>query len=215
MKKKNILITAGPTIEPIDPVRFISNFSTGAMGFSIAKEAIKKGYNTYLIIGPVGLRMPEKAKVCKVVTAREMQREVKKIAKKMDCIIMTSAVCDFRPKNKSKQKIKKKNELVIKLVKNPDILDGLKNLKGIYKVGFALETTNAIKNAINKKRKKMTDLLVLNKITISNNPFGEDKNSSKGRDYMIIDKDGEVIKYKNIKKAFIAKKIIEKVSENI
>ena len=215
MKKKNILITAGPTLELIDPVRYISNFSTGTLGFLIAKEAIKKGYNTYLVTGPVNLRKPEKAKVSEVTTAREMQKEVKKHIKKMDCIIMTSAVCDFRPKNKARQKIKKKNEITIELVKNPDILNSLKNIKGIYKVGFALETSNARKNAMRKKNDKKVDLLVLNKITPKNNPFGPDKKETNGRNYIMINEKEEVSTHKNIKKTDLAKIIMRKVRENI
>jgi len=215
MKKKNILITAGPTLESIDPVRYISNFSTGTLGFLIAKDAIRKGYNVYLVTGPVNLRKPEKAKVFEVTTAREMQKEVKKHIKNMDCIIMASAVCDFRPKNKAKKKIKKRNKMTIELVENPDILSSLKNIKGVYKVGFALETSNASKNAMRKKIEKKVDLLVLNKITRKNNPFGPDKKSDDGRDYMVINEKEEVSSYKNMKKADLAKIIMRKVRKNI
>ena len=92
-----ILVTAGPTREPIDPVRFISNYSTGAMGYAIAQEARKRGHKTTLISGPTNLKAPCKAKIIKIITAEDMFRAVKKESKNADCIIMAAAVADFRP----------------------------------------------------------------------------------------------------------------------
>lgn len=144
MKQLKILITAGPTVEPIDPVRFISNYSTGAMGFSIAKAAKSRGHKVILIGAPGAL------------SAQEMYKQVIENFRRCDVVVMAAAVADYRPKAVANQKIKKsKQQITLKLVKNPDILQALGKIKkDKILVGFALETKGLYKNALSKLKKK-------------------------------------------------------------
>ena len=179
--KKNILVTAGPTIERIDPVRFISNHSSGKMGYEIAKEAAALGANVVLISGPTQINLRNNnIKVINVTSADEMFEKCFSELKKMDYLIMAAAVSDFKPKKISKTKIKKniKKTFNLELVKNIDIISELsKQKKNNQKViGFALETENEITNAKNKLDKKQLDAIVLNSISDKNTCFNSDKN---------------------------------------
>jgi|YelNatPaOPRAMG01_1025707.scaffolds.fasta_scaffold88833_2 phosphopantothenoylcysteine decarboxylase/phosphopantothenate--cysteine ligase len=189
-KKIKILISAGPTREYIDPVRFISNPSSGKMGYLIAEYARKIGFDVILVSGPTYLKPPEDVKLIKVETAREMQKEILKNFPHVDLLIMAAAVSDWRPYRKFKNKIKIKKEWLLKLVPNPDILKSVAKIKKKNQkiVGFALETENIIKNAEKKLKEKKLDLI------IGNTPdfFGEGKKS----DVFFIFKDGKVIKYR-------------------
>ena len=164
----NILITAGPTREYIDPVRFISNDSSGRMGFELAKAAEKAGLSVTLIAGPVDQKKPKGVKRIDVVSADEMFREVKKHHKTANIIIMSAAVADFRPARYSSRKIKKaispSHHLTISLKKTPDILAwlGRNKMRGQIIMGFALETNSLVRNARSKLRKKNCDLIVAN-----------------------------------------------------
>ncbi|MFH1553244.1 MAG: phosphopantothenoylcysteine decarboxylase [Candidatus Omnitrophota bacterium] len=149
-----LLVTAGPTIEPLDPIRFFSNRSTGTMGFAIAAEARKKGFDVCLVSGPVHLSSPKGVERVNVQTARQMRDAVSERIGGYDCLIMTAAVCDFRPEKEAPQKIKKRETLTLKLIRNPDILLEAVREKNLVKVGFALETENPIQNAKKKLRKK-------------------------------------------------------------
>ena len=128
----NILVSAGPTREPIDPVRFISNYSTGLLGWEIARVAKKRGHQVILVSGPTALAKPKDVCSVDIQTSRELEKELNKRFSWCDCLIMTAAVCDFRPHSVAKNKIKrgKKDELILKLRKNPDILKGLGRRKG-------------------------------------------------------------------------------------
>jgi phosphopantothenoylcysteine decarboxylase/phosphopantothenate--cysteine ligase len=189
-KKIKILISAGPTREYIDPIRFISNPSSGKMGYLIAEYARKIGFDVILVSGPTYLKPPEDVKLIKVETAREMQKEILKNFPHVDLLIMAAAVSDWRPYRKFKNKIKIKKEWLLKLVPNPDILKSVAKIKKKNQkiVGFALETENIIKNAEKKLKEKKLDLI------IGNTPdfFGEGKKS----DVFFIFKDGKVIKYR-------------------
>ncbi len=185
-KTGKVLITAGPTVEYLDPVRYISNRSTGVMGYSIAREFLSAGYEVCLITGPVGIRTPMGAEVVNVTTAREMLRELKKRIRDARCIVMAAAVCDFRPEAVSKEKIKKDRVAAIKVVKNPDILKELGRSRGLVKVGFALETGLNEENAVKKLKNKSLDLVVLNSAGKGNLPFGETVT-----DYILIGKNGD------------------------
>ena len=167
-----VLITAGPTIEPIDPVRFISNFSTGTMGYKIAEEAVKRGFKVCLISGPVQMSPPDGAEVINVTTAREMRDRVLERLDNADCVIMTAAVCDFRPAKVKEQKIKKTEKMELELVENPDILKEIGHRKGLVKVGFALETEDMLENAKNKLNGKGLDLIVATMSGQQQDPFG-------------------------------------------
>ena len=179
--KKNILVTAGPTLEMIDPVRFISNHSSGKMGHEIAKEAASLGANVVLVTGPTQINLRNNSiKVVNVTSADEMFEKCLSELKKMDYLIMAAAVSDFKPKKISKTKIKKniKKTFNLELVKNIDIISELSKLKKPNQkvIGFALETENEIVNAKNKLEKKQLDAIILNSISDENTCFNSDKN---------------------------------------
>lgn len=181
MTPLNFLITAGPTVEPIDPVRYLSNRSSGKMGYALAKAALKAGHNVTLIAGPTNLTPPDDSEIFAVETAREMQKAVMRFAKKADVIIKTAAVADFRPVKTSKHKIKKSGaELVIRLVPNPDILKMLGKVKRKNQilVGFAAETRDLVKNAVQKIRQKNLDWIVVNDVSRKDIAFGSDNNAA-------------------------------------
>lgn len=179
--KKNILVTAGPTYEMIDPVRFIGNHSSGKMGHEIAKEAASLGANVVLVTGPTQINLRNNSiKVVNVTSADEMFEKCLSELNKMDYLIMAAAVSDFKPKKISKTKIKKniKKTFNLELVKNIDIISELSKLKKNNQkvIGFALETENEITNAKNKLEKKQLDAIVLNSISNENTCFNSDKN---------------------------------------
>ena len=179
--KKNILVTAGPTHEMIDPVRFISNHSSGKMGHEIAKEAASLGANVVLVTGPTQIKLRNNSiKIVNVTSADEMFEKCLSELKKMDYLIMAAAVSDFKPKKISKTKIKKniKKTFNLELVKNIDIISELSKLKKNNQkvIGFALETENEIVNAKNKLEKKQLDAIILNSISDENTCFNSDKN---------------------------------------
>ena len=178
---KNVMITAGPTYESIDAVRFIGNFSSGKMGFALAKTASKLGANVTLITGPSSENLiDDNIKIINVVTADQMFAEVKKYFSFSDISIMSAAVSDYKPKNTVNTKIKKENQniLSIELVENIDILKylGLNKSKEQILVGFALETDNEIINAKSKINKKNLDAIVLNSLRDEGAGFGHDTN---------------------------------------
>ena len=173
---KKILVTAGPTYEDIDPVRFIGNRSSGKMGFQIAKAAYLRGASVTLISGPSSQIPYPEINTIKVRSANEMKSVVEREVKKNDILIMSAAVSDFKPKTFSNKKIKKEEKLSeIKLVENEDILSSLKKGNQIV-VGFALESDNEIKNAKNKLKNKNLDMIVLNSLTSKNSGFEFDTN---------------------------------------
>ena len=176
---KSILISAGPTYEPIDPVRFIGNHSSGKMGIAIADQAAGLGAKVTLVLGPGALspNHPE-VNVIRVQSAQEMYKDCKQHFVDSDIAVMAAAVADYRPKNVASQKIKKSEDsLSIELVKNPDILFELGKVKTQNQVvvGFALETENAVEHAIGKLHKKNCDLIVLNSPGETSG-FGKDTN---------------------------------------
>lgn len=178
---KNVMITAGPTYESIDAVRFIGNFSTGKMGFALAKTASILGANVTLITGPSSENLiDDNIKIINVVTADQMFAEVKKHFSFSDISIMSAAVSDYKPNNTVNTKIKKENQniLSIELVENIDILKylGLNKSKEQILVGFALETDNEIINAKSKINKKNLDAIVLNSLRDEGAGFGHDTN---------------------------------------
>ncbi len=177
---KKAIVTAGPTYEPIDPVRFIGNHSSGKMGFAIAIELYKRGASVSLIMGPTQQNFSANGiEMIKVTTAEEMFTVSNRLFKSADIAVMAAAVADYAPVEKAEQKIKKKNEsLTIELIKTRDILKSLgeKKKKKQVLVGFALETNNERKNAIEKLRSKNADLIVLNSTKDEGAGFGHDTN---------------------------------------
>lgn len=178
---KKMLITAGPTYEKIDPVRFIGNYSTGKMGYAIADEAATRGADVTIVSGPVNIKpTSDNVKVIKVESAREMLAECQKLFPKSDIGIMCAAVADYTPTEYVNHKIKREKEEipVIKLTKNPDIAASLGAQKkpGQLLMGFALETDNEDFNAIDKLKRKNLDYIVLNSLRDSGSGFGTDTN---------------------------------------
>ena len=170
---KKVLITAGRTEEPIDPIRYFSNKSTGKMGYSLAEAAEKLGAEVTVISGPVEIPAPDNVKIIKVRTAREMYNRTMGNFKDKDIIIATAAVADFRPEYVSDNKIKKGEELIVKFVKNPDILLELgKEKKDNVLIGFAAESENLLENAKGKMERKNLDMIVANSVDY----FGTEKN---------------------------------------
>jgi len=173
-----ILVTAGPTREPIDPVRFISNRSSGKMGYAIASAALRKGHKVVLVSGPVSVQPPPNAVLVKVATAADMLAAVSKKIGWCDALVMSAAVSDWRPAKVSKNKIKKrKMPDLLPLAQNPDILKAVARKKGkrIF-VGFAAETGNMRAEALRKLREKNLDLIVANDVSRPGAGFETDTN---------------------------------------
>lgn len=182
LEGKKILITAGPTYENIDPVRFIGNHSSGKMGFDLAKEAAKRGAEVTLISGPSSQKADHKnITIHSVTSAQEMFDEVFKYYENVDLAIMSAAVADYTPKVKATEKIKKnENELTIELVKNKDILKTMGEKKSHqFLVGFALETQNEEENAKGKLIKKNLDMIILNSLRDEGAGFANSTNKIK------------------------------------
>ncbi|WP_181414603.1 bifunctional phosphopantothenoylcysteine decarboxylase/phosphopantothenate--cysteine ligase CoaBC [Gilliamella apis] len=177
-----ITITAGPTIEELDPVRYISNYSSGKMGFAIAKAAAEMGATVNLISGPVNLTTPDNVNRINVKSAKQMYDEALVLAKKSTIFISCAAVADYRAETIAKNKIKKtddSNELVIKLVKNPDIVASIAGLKEYrpFVVGFAAETNDVKAYALKKLTTKNLDLICANDVSDQNIGFNSDQNA--------------------------------------
>lgn len=209
LKGKKVVITAGPTYEPIDPVRFIGNHSTGKMGFDIANEAAKRGANVVLITGPTSLKAVNSAvNVVNVTTANQMYQQCHELFSSADIVIGAAAVADYRPKVVADQKIKKNDEeFTIVLEKNPDILASLGAIKtNQFLVGFALETENEIEYAKSKLKKKNLDLIVLNSLNDQGAGFGKPTNK-----VTFIDKDFIVFPQELKSKEAVAKDIIDQI----
>ena len=178
LRGKKILVSAGPTYEFIDPVRFIGNHSSGKMGFAIAEEAASRGASVTLITGPVHLSTPKQVYRKDVVSAVDMKYAILHYFDDSDVLIMAAAVADYKPKVVSDEKIKKKNaNLSLELVKTDDILKEIvKNKKQQFVVGFALETNNEQENAKQKLVHKNLDAIVLNSLNDTGAGFGHDTN---------------------------------------
>ena len=207
---KKILVTAGGTVEAIDPVRYIGNRSSGRMGFEIAKAAENFGAEVILISGKSELAPPQNLKFVKVEAATQMREAVLKEFDSVDAVIMSAAVADYRVKNPAAQKIKKSSEtLTLELVKNPDILRELGTLKkNQVLVGFAAETQNILEYANKKLVEKNLDFIVANDVTAAGAGFGVTTNIA-----TIIWRGGEVETFDKMSKAALAEKIIERVAD--
>lgn len=208
---KKILVTAGGTVEPIDPVRYIGNRSSGRMGYEIAKSAIKNGAEVTLISGKAEIEPPNGLKhFVKVESALEMRSEVLKYFENVDAVIMSAAVADYRVKTPAAQKIKKFSDtLTIELVKNPDILRELGTLKkNQVLVGFAAETQNLLEYANKKLVEKNLNFIVANDVTAEGAGFGVSTNIAS-----IIWRDGSVENFSLMSKAELAKIIVQRLSK--
>lgn len=205
-----MLVTAGPTREPVDPVRFLSNPSTGKMGFALARAARDRGAVVTLVTGPTHLPPPSGVHVIKVERAEQMREEVLRVFPEVDVVIKAAAVADYRPARFVPKKIKKGPEtLEFTLVKNPDILAELGRMKGRQVlVGFAAETTNGMENAREKLVQKNLDLIVLNDVGQQDSGFASDTNAVK-----LLGPDGIVAEISLRPKDEVAHEILDHVAK--
>lgn len=205
-----IVVTAGPTREHLDPVRFLSNPSTGKMGFAVAAEAARRGHEVTLIAGPVALKTPKGVRRIDVISAREMLAAVKDAVKFRPCrnqtiFISTAAVADWRPAKCAAKKLKK-GEMsgTLRLVRNPDIL---KTVKGVRKIGFAAETDHVLSEAARKCREKGLSFIVANDVTRKDAGFAADTNR-----VTFVYPDGTLKRFPLMTKRMVAKRILDAVS---
>ncbi len=206
LKGRRVLITAGPTVERIDPVRYISNFSSGKMGFALAAECASRGARVTLVTGPVTLATPQAVDRVDVLTALEMHDAVMSRCAGSDIIILCAAVADYRAASTSKTKIKRQDETItLQLVANPDIAGhvGQEKHEGQLLVGFALETDNEMENALAKMKRKNLDVIVLNSLRNPDAGFQKDTNV-----VSIIDSDGTTHNHDTMTKREVAAVIV-------
>ncbi|RFU63217.1 bifunctional phosphopantothenoylcysteine decarboxylase/phosphopantothenate--cysteine ligase CoaBC [Peribacillus saganii] len=207
---RNIVVTAGPTREKIDPVRFISNHSTGKMGYALARQAAALGADVKLISGPVQIPAPPGVSIIKVESAAEMYEEALKAFPTADAVVKTAAVADYTPAVYHKQKVKKQpGSQVLELERTKDILMALGNEKQQHQVlvGFAAETEKLDEYAIGKLQRKNADMIVANNVTVSGAGFGTDTNI-----VTIYKKDGSKMELPQMSKQQVAKVILDEVT---
>ena len=211
-KKLKALVTAGPTHEYIDPVRFITNKSSGKQGYEIAKSLSRNGFQTTLISGPTNIKIEDEIKVIKVETAEQMFKETQKNLP-VDVAIFSAAVADFKVLKKSNVKIKKTEQLTIKLEKNVDILNYVSNhnsMRPRLVVGFAAETNNLEKNAIKKLKDKNCDMIIAN--DVSNQKIGFNSNFN---EVIIFYKNDKQERLYSKNKTLISEEIVERVNNQL
>ncbi|MEX1031826.1 MAG: bifunctional phosphopantothenoylcysteine decarboxylase/phosphopantothenate--cysteine ligase CoaBC [Cellvibrionaceae bacterium] len=209
---KKVVITAGPTREALDPVRYLSNHSSGKMGYALAEAAVEAGARTVLITGPTNLLPPARAEIKQVITAEDMYR--KSLAEVSDCdlFIAAAAVADYRPRQAAGQKLKKggQDTITIELVKNPDIVSSIAaSSPKPFTVGFSAETENLLANARDKLHRKQLDLIVANDVSDAAIGFNSDDNA-----VTLIWVDREEILDKRNKRQ-LARDLIERIAEKI
>lgn len=211
MKGLKVMVTAGPTYEKIDPVRFIGNYSSGKMGYAIADEAARRGADVTVVSGPVSVSPTEPGvKVIRVESAREMMEAARREFADADVAVMAAAVADYAPAEQAQSKIKREGAEppVIRLVKNPDIAAALGEVKrsGQTLVGFALETDHEMENAADKMRRKNLDMIVLNSLRDSGAGFGTDTNL-----VTVLTADGRSMRYDLKPKREVASDILDQI----
>ena len=204
------LVTAGPTREAIDPVRYISNRSSGKMGYAIAEAAIEAGHGVTLISGPVNLQPPHGARLMSILTSDEMHDAVHRHLHDCDVLVMCAAVADYKPAKPSAQKIKKRDETFsLELAPTRDILASLPRDRQFLVVGFAAETQNLKDNAQNKLRQKNCDIVVANDVSHSNIGMERDEN-----EVTVFFKNGQEKKFSRAPKQNLARELV-KIFENV
>lgn len=209
---KNILVTAGPTQEKIDPVRYLTNYSSGKMGFSVAEAAAEMGANVTLVAGPVDLPTPKHVNRIDVISTEDMYQAVLKHFPTQDIVIKSAAVSDYRAKKQATEKIKKQSEqMSIEVERNKDILKTLgKQKTDQFLVGFAAETTDVKRYGQEKLTEKNLDAIVINDVSKEGIGFGSDDN-----EVLILLKDGEEIAINKTSKLVIARQLLSKIAEKL
>ncbi|MDU2122331.1 MAG: bifunctional phosphopantothenoylcysteine decarboxylase/phosphopantothenate--cysteine ligase CoaBC [Clostridium celatum] len=210
LKGKKVLVSAGPTIAPIDPVRYLTNRSTGKMGYAIAEEARDRGAEVILVSGPTNLNPPKNVRIINIKTNEEMKNEVLNNFEWADIVIKSAAVADYKAKEYSKEKIKKgEGDLNICLTRDNDILKSLGDIKTHQiLVGFAAESNDVLKNAEKKLKNKNLDFIVANDITSSDTGFGSEDNK-----VVIISKNNEKLELEKMSKKEVASNIFDMILE--
>lgn len=211
---KRVLITAGPTYEHIDPVRFIGNFSTGKMGVALAEELHREGAEVHLVLGPSSLTPASGIKLYRVESALEMLAAAEAVEEEVDLMIFTAAVADYRPKYEAPEKLKREaqGEMTLELVKNPDIAAtlGARKRERQFFVGFALETTSGEQEAKRKLKEKNLDLIVLNTLQDEGAGFGVDTNK-----VSLFYRDGKEEELPLMPKREVARSLVKAISERL
>ena len=210
LKGKKVLISAGPTIAPIDPVRYITNRSTGKMGYAIAEEARDRGAEVILVSGPTNLNPPKDVKIINIKTNEEMKNEIFDNFEWADIVIKSAAVADYKPKEYSKDKIKKgEGDFNLCLTRDNDILKSLGDMKTHQVlVGFAAESNDVLENAEKKLKNKNLDFIVANDITSSDTGFGSEDNK-----VVILSKNNEKLELEKMSKKEVASNIFDMILE--
>ncbi|WP_195988882.1 bifunctional phosphopantothenoylcysteine decarboxylase/phosphopantothenate--cysteine ligase CoaBC [Clostridium sp. D53t1_180928_C8] len=210
LKGKKVLISAGPTIAPIDPVRYITNRSTGKMGYAIAEEARDRGAEVVLVSGPTNLNPPKNVRVINIKTNEEMKNAIHSNFEWADIVIKSAAVADYKPKEYSEEKIKKgEGDLNLCLTRDSDILKSLGDMKTHQiLVGFAAESNDVLKNADKKLKNKNLDFIVANDITASDTGFGSEDNK-----VVILSKNNEKLELDKMSKKEVASNIFDMILE--
>jgi phosphopantothenoylcysteine decarboxylase/phosphopantothenate--cysteine ligase len=207
LKGKRIVVTAGGTQEAIDPVRCITNYSSGKMGYAIAEAARDRGALVTLVTAPTNIAKPMNVEVVNVTSSDDMFKAVKRATDEADALIMAAAVADFRPATTAKQKIKKQDlsSMTLELERTPDILGQVKG--NFLRIGFAAESQDLLSNARTKLKKKNLDMIVANNIAGRNRVFGSDDNQ-----VVIIDSKGKAEELPLLPKREVAERILDKVA---
>lgn len=213
LKEKHILITAGPTLEPVDPVRYFSNHSSGKMGYALAEAAVSAGGKVTLVSGPVHLTPPAGVDIIRVQTADEMLQTVLHHLPNADIIIKAAAVADYRPKVVHGQKIKKNtDEFIVEMTKNPDIASeiGKRKRSDQLLIGFAAETEKLREHALAKLEKKRLDLIIANDVTQEGAGFGTDTNK-----VTLYDRQGREIVFPLLAKAELSRRLMKIIGDYV
>ena len=201
-----IVISAGPTREPIDPVRFLSNYSTGCMGSRLAAEALVRGHRVTVVSGPSVEPLPSGTRTIVVETAREMERALRQQATRADVVIMAAAVSDFRPVRVASRKLSRRAQHGLALEATPDIIARLPRRVGQVIAGFALETGHILPRARRKLRAKRLDLLVAQRANGQGAPFGR-----RAVDAWLLERGGAVTRLGRLPKSRVARVLLDKI----
>ncbi len=204
-RRLRLLLSTGPTREPLDPVRFISNYSTGYLGAQLAREAVARGHRVTVVSGPVSEPLPRRARVIPVERAAEMAQALRREAPRADAVIMAAAVCDFRPRRMAPRKLSRRSRLVLRLEATPDLIAGLPRRAGQVRVGFALETGRVLERARRKLRRKRLDLLLAQHASATHRPFGRGSVEA-----WILDADGRVTRLGRVSKRVVARALLDR-----
>jgi len=201
-----VLISAGPTREPIDPVRFLSNYSTGTMGACLAAEALRRGHRVTMVNGPTTAPMPARAMVIDVERARDMQAALRREMARADALIMAAAVCDFEPATRRASKLARHGRMTLVLRATPDVVGGLPRRPGQVIVGFALETSQDLARVRAKLKSKQLDLIVGQMVSAKRQPFG-----ARPLTACLLERTGAVQRLVDVSKPQLARAILDKV----